>query len=527
MDALATLPPGLAPAIAGALLDSLWQGALIALVAAAVLAALANRSAALRHSVGLGFLLAMVAVPLLGIVGAVTAPGEAVTANWLVSIAAPVVEPAPGVFVRESRWLANAMTTLWLCGVGLMLLRHFGGWRLVGALDRNPYELLPPDWQQRVLTLQRALGIRRRVQVRLGAEIAAPFTARLLRPVIWLPLSLIARLPIDQVEALVAHELAHIRRLDWLWNGLQCVIESLLFYHPAAWWLGRRIRQEREHACDDLAVAACGNAIALAEALAELESQRLPFPRLVLTAHGGSLMQRITRLLNGSTLKPGWRLPAALAILLASGTLLATQVDVHGSLASIGVSSDGTLGPGDSRQITTDHQFYYGSVDRKGKLSEVYKVDGVAKPIDAKARVWINKMSNIKPPPAPPAPPAAPAAPPAAPAVAPISAVPPAPPVAPAAPPAPPAPPAVTDSQSFKALLRLVVADAGVAAAVGAPARVTSEVDGRIELDGANGEADLDFELAGPKGRTTVHVNAERTGSVWKIQNITLSPPGA
>ena len=64
----------------------------------------------------------------------------------------------------------------------------------------------------------------------------------LLRPVVWLPLSLLARLPAEQVEALIAHELAHIARLDWLWNGVQCVIESLLFFHPAAWWLSRRIR---------------------------------------------------------------------------------------------------------------------------------------------------------------------------------------------------------------------------------------------------------------------------------------------
>ena len=170
--------------------------------------------------------------------------------------------------------------------------------------------------------------------MRLAAEIASPFTARLFRPVIWLPLSLLTRLPTDQVEALLAHELAHIQRLDWLWNGLQCVLESLLFFHPGAWWLSRRIRQEREHACDDLAVAACGNAIALAEALAELELHRHHFPRLVLAAHGGSLMKRITRLLAGSTSGSRWRLPAGIAVLVVSGALLATQSSVIRLLAA-------------------------------------------------------------------------------------------------------------------------------------------------------------------------------------------------
>ena len=81
-------------------------------------------------------------------------------------------------------------------------------------------------------------------------------------------------MPREQVEALLAHELAHIRRLDWCWNTTQCVIESVLFHHPAMWWLSRRIREEREHACDDLAVAVCGDPVVLAEALAATATPR-------------------------------------------------------------------------------------------------------------------------------------------------------------------------------------------------------------------------------------------------------------
>lgn len=543
MDAIWNVQFGVAPAIATALLHSLWQGALIAIAAAFALAACARQSAALRHTIGMGFLLAMVIVPAMDFIGFWNAPAAELNAGLVPAVTAPVLVPVSGLFLQESNTMAAMLALAWLLGVALMLLRHFGGWRLVGALERTPYELLPADWQRRVDRLQAALGISRKVVVRLGEDIAAPFTARLIRPVIWLPLSLLTRMPIEQVEALVAHELAHIRRMDWLWNGLQCVAESLLFYHPGAWWLGRRIRQEREHACDDLAVAACGDAIALAEALHSLERYRHPSPRLVLAAHGGSLMQRITRLLTGSNPEnPGagkrWRWPAAVAILLASGTLLATSVDVRGLMPELHIQSttDGTLGPGDSREIRANgvdkSRFYRASVDKQGKLTEFYEEDGKRIAINSSTRAWINEMSRISVPPPPPAPPAAPA-PPAPPPPAPnadldgtVELIGPPPPALPAAPAAPPAPPKLTESSAFKEILRLVAADPRVVSEVGNP--VTADPDsvgGNLRIDRDEGEANLRFDLGGPRGRTQVRVNAERVNGVWKLETVNLSAP--
>lgn len=544
MDAIWNAQFGVAPAIAMALLHSLWQGTLIAIAAALVLAACRRHSAALRHTIGMGFLLAMVLVPAMDFIGFWQVSGVELNGGLLHAMTPPQIGPVPGTFVQESGALAGLLALAWLVGVALMLLRHFGGWRLVGALEKAPYELLPADWQQRVSALQRALGISRTVVVRLGENIAAPFTARLIRPVIWLPLSLLVRMPIEQVEALVAHELAHIRRLDWLWNGLQCVIESLLFFHPGAWWLSRRIRQEREHACDDLAVAACGDAIALAEALNTLERHRYPSPRLVLAAHGGSLMQRITRLLNGSDPEntgagKRWRLPAALAILLASGTLLATQVDVRGTFMPdlhFQSTTDGVLRPGDSREIRANgvdkQRFYRASVDQAGKLTELYEENGKPHPIDKPVRAWVNEMTRLAttPPPPPPMPPHAPGAPPA----------PPAPPVAPPTdldgtvnligpppPPAPPAPPALSESTSFKEILRLVAADRAVIRAMGNPLTVLPDsVAGSLDLSGPNGgdgTALLSFNLSGPNGRNKVIVSAEREDGTWKIEMLRLA----
>jgi len=263
-------------------------------------------------------------------------------------------------------------------------------------------------------------------------------------------------------------------------------------------------------------------------------------------------MQRITRLLSGSdpdnpdsnpSRSKRWRFPATLAILLASGTLLATQVDVRGTFMPglyFQSTTDGVLRPGDSREIRANgvdkQRFYRASVDKAGKLSESYEEDGKPHAIDKSVRAWVNEMTRLAtaPPPPPPPVPAATSAAPAPPApprkfdgtVELIG--PPAPP--PAAPPAPPAPPAISESASFKEILRLVAADQGVIRAMGNPLTVLPDsVDGNLRLSGINdrqGEALLSFDLSGPNGRNKVTVAAEREDGVWQIETLRLRPVG-
>ena len=118
-----------------------------------------------------------------------------------------------------------------------------------------------------------------------------------LKPVILIPTSALAGLSPLQLEAILAHELAHIRRHDYLVNLLQTLVETLLFYHPAVWWVSKQIRIERENCCDDLAVSLCGDPILYAQALADLEHLRGAGTNLVLAANGGSLLHRVKRLL--------------------------------------------------------------------------------------------------------------------------------------------------------------------------------------------------------------------------------------
>ena len=380
-------------AAAHALLHALWQGALLAVIAAIALTVLLPRRAAARHAVGLGCLLAMALAPIAtfvvyhrsGLPGGGPDPASPVHATPLL--------------LRSSDWLVVAAPLAWLIGASAMLARQLGGWRVVIALGRQPAPPLPTSWCCRVDVLRRALGIARVVALRPATDTVTPFTARALRPVIWLPAPLWGRLPSEQQDALLAHELAHVRRLDWVWNGLQSVVEALMFFHPAVWWLGRRVRQEREHACDDLAVAACGDAIALAEALATLERQRGAGRELVLAAHGGALLQRITRLLC-SPPRRAVRIPIGLVICLACSAALASQVRLPADVlinVRVDASTDGPLTPGGFRELTADafatHRHYRSTMDDHGRILECYEEDGQPRPIDPSVRTWLNELT--------------------------------------------------------------------------------------------------------------------------------------
>ena len=127
--------------------------------------------------------------------------------------------------------------------------------------------------------IAKRLGVERAVRLLASANVDVPSVVGHFKPVILLPASLISGLTPDEIEAILAHELAHIRRHDYLINLIQTTFETLLFYHPAVWWISREIRRERENCCDDLAVQACGNRVAYARTLAMLEENRGPCQR--------------------------------------------------------------------------------------------------------------------------------------------------------------------------------------------------------------------------------------------------------
>jgi protein involved in polysaccharide export with SLBB domain len=146
-------------------------------------------------------------------------------------------------------------------------------------------------------TLTASLGIRRAVRLVESSRLNVPAVIGVIRPVILLPLGLLSDLAPDQVQAILIHELAHIRRHDYLVNLLQVVVESLLFYHPATWWISSQIRREREHCCDDIA-ASRFTARDYVSALLALEQRRWPTVNALVAATGGTLLERVQRVLG-------------------------------------------------------------------------------------------------------------------------------------------------------------------------------------------------------------------------------------
>ncbi len=208
-------------------------------------------------------------------------------------------------------WITGA----WLIGVVLGSVRWTvsSAWLHVRARSSEP---AAGPLQSRVTALGRRLRIGRGVVVRTAGWLASPAVTGWIRPTLLIPASAFTGLAPDQLEALLAHELAHIRRHDYLVNLIQTAIETLLFYHPAVWWISGRIRAERENCCDDIALSVCGDRLVYAVALAALEEMRGASVEMALAARGASLKERIRRILYRQETAPsGWS-AAALAMLL-------------------------------------------------------------------------------------------------------------------------------------------------------------------------------------------------------------------
>jgi hypothetical protein len=213
---------------------------------------------------------------------------------------------------------------VWLVGVLVLSARAFICWLSAQRLSRRKVSVAPAAIHASTQRIARSMGWRGAVVVVQSALAEVPAVVGWLKPVILIPAGLITGLTANQLEYLIAHEIAHIRRRDYLINLLQTAIETLLFYHPAIWWTSRQIRLERENCCDDLAVCACGDAIGYARALAELERIRGVEPQLAMAASGGHLLPRIRRLvLPSSSSAPAAPVFAlCLAVLILAVTFL-------------------------------------------------------------------------------------------------------------------------------------------------------------------------------------------------------------
>ncbi len=297
------------------LLHSLWQCALVGALAWLALRTLRHASPQVRYVVACAALATCVLWPVAEVfrqLSIATAPtfDIAVTvssARDIASMFAAFVAPDRPADMRSTVEAALPwLVATWAAGACLMLLRLAGGLRWVHRLQRDARDVENDiehhAWQARLDRLAQRFGLPR-VRLAVFDDTGGPLSTGLWRPMVLVPASLLARMPVDMLEALLAHELAHIRRHDYLANLLQRAAEALLFHHPVVWWLSRRIRHEREQAADRLAVMVTGEPRRLALALYELdryssEQTRHPTQTLAQAAHGGHLMSRIQSLLR-------------------------------------------------------------------------------------------------------------------------------------------------------------------------------------------------------------------------------------
>jgi beta-lactamase regulating signal transducer with metallopeptidase domain len=193
----------------------------------------------------------------------------------------------------------RGITLAWLIGVSVLLARMAAGWWQVRRLHQLAIATPSSRWQTACRRIAFRVGLPAAAHVVESTLVEVPTLVGWLRPAILLPVTAVTALTPAQIEAILAHELAHIRRHDYAMNVLQTVAETLLFYHPAVWWLSDRIRAEREHCCDDIAVAVCGDAVGYAQALAELEARRgRRLTAVALASTGGPLLDRVRRILS-------------------------------------------------------------------------------------------------------------------------------------------------------------------------------------------------------------------------------------
>ena len=310
------------------LIHFLWQGALIATIYAI---AKRSRTTQIRYLLASLALAAMTAAPIVTFVITGTTESDQ-TAQFTSPVPAhSETQQPPPVYIHQTAhsdtmpWLVIA----WLAGAIVFWTRLTAGWIVAARMRSMLVRPAPAEWQHKIDQLKTRISVSQPVRLLTSALVQVPTVVGWLRPVILMPIGALAGLPAEHIEALLAHELAHIRRHDYLINILQSAAEALLFYHPAVWWISTQIRNERELCCDDVAVAISGDALVYARALADLESYRPQHLIPTLAADGGSLADRIARLLgqsrNSQRTMPGPGIVVGVALLAVTACGLFAQ----------------------------------------------------------------------------------------------------------------------------------------------------------------------------------------------------------
>ncbi|MEO0332970.1 MAG: M56 family metallopeptidase, partial [Bacteroidota bacterium] len=358
------LPEPWIQTIGWTLVHSLWVVTLLALGLRLILSLIPNRLAQLRYLMAVTALFCSIIA--LGVIGFYVHQPAATHASLVSEHPIAIVLSAPDVadptastsMIQQINsqlqiWLTphlSGILVIWFSGVLFFLIRGAGNLLYLRRLTHHDTQPISAQWQDKVSHLSSTLKIGRSLSVRISSRIRAPFVVGFLKPIILLPISAFSQLSPEQLEAILAHELAHIRRWDDVVNWVQATVETILFYHPALWWISQLIRDEREKCCDDLAVATCGNAVIYAKALTQLETLPDSTSSFALAASrsGNGLLARVERLLQPSNQTTKFSpMPTTVMILLIAALMSSFWLDptaTHSSSMSSPVYSGAILG---------------------------------------------------------------------------------------------------------------------------------------------------------------------------------------
>jgi len=305
----------LAEPVSWAILHSLWQGALVVAVLTIALIVLRKKNPNIRYAVSC-LALAVVFAMFIGTVFYLNSENKTVTnytdvhnSNNIIPAdsefdnsetgimpATQLVKTNPTILHKLESYIPQIFQ-FWMLGMLMFSIYHIIGWKKTRRLTKAGTEQLPQKWQHRISNLCYQLGIKHQVHIVKSSLVHLPCVIGWIKPVVLIPMQVLSGLSDDQLEMIIIHELAHIRRLDCLVNYLQAATETLMYFNPAVWWISKQIHTERELCCDDLAVKVSGNKLLYAKALMNLEEMRHVEPAFAMGINGSSsLLQRIQRL---------------------------------------------------------------------------------------------------------------------------------------------------------------------------------------------------------------------------------------
>lgn len=305
----------IAQALGWALVHSIWQIAIVSLLLAAVMVVLHDKSARLRYLIAIGSLGLILLVSAITFFSVLQSPRATATGNVEISQITYTqlffdTNYQQGFFTA---WMSNISSFIeqnlnlflaaWFVGVGILSVRLTGGIAYIMRLRSKRLKPVAANLNAKLLKLTERFQLKKKVQLFESALVSVPTVVGYLKPYILVPVGTFAGLPVNQIEAILAHELAHIKRNDYLINIFQSVLEIVYFFHPGIWWISNTIRKERELCCDDLALESGCDAITLARALTTIEELSINQSKTTLAmalTGKGTLLNRIKRLIGHS-----------------------------------------------------------------------------------------------------------------------------------------------------------------------------------------------------------------------------------